>query len=452
MTRLLSGMRAVAQSTVSVALVDGASLAVFRVAFGLVMVWESYRYLSKGWVTEYFVAPLWNFPYVGFEWVVALPGDGMHWLFVLLGVAGLFIALGLYYRTAAILFLPSFTYIFLIDQAVYLNHFYLVLLIATLLAVAPLHRCYSVDGAASPQQTCPAWVLWLFRFQFGLVYLFAGVAKINGDWLAGEPLTTWLADHAILSALPEFQFRILVSILAWGGLIVDLLMWPALVYARTRPFAVACAVLFHVTNKLLFNIGIFPLLAISGTLLFLDPDWPRRLAARLRRQGVPPLGAHGVAGRAPIAFIAVWIASQLILPLRHHFIPGDVAWTEEGHRFSWRMKLRQKTGELRFDAFDPVSGEAWSLDQNRWLSRFQIEKMLTRPELIYLFAHRVNEEYRATTGRDFEVRIHCMARLNGRGPCRLIDRDVDLIRVSLSWWSDSWVTRGCDAERSVSRL
>lgn len=33
---------------------------------------------------------------------------------------------------------------------------------------------------------------------------------------------------------------------------------------------------------------------------------------------------------------------QILYPLRHHLYPGDVTWNELGHRYSWRMKLRDK--------------------------------------------------------------------------------------------------------------
>ena len=51
-------------------------------------------------------------------------------------------------------------------------------------------------------------------------------------------------------------------------------------------------------NHFLFNIGIFPWVAMAGTLLFLEPDWPRRAARftkglALRAVGRVPGAAHG---------------------------------------------------------------------------------------------------------------------------------------------------------------
>jgi vitamin K-dependent gamma-carboxylase len=41
---------------------------------------------------------------------------------------------------------------------------------------------------------------------------------------------------------------------------------------------------FHLANHFLFNIGIFPWVAMAGTLMFLEPDWPRRALGWLRLQ------------------------------------------------------------------------------------------------------------------------------------------------------------------------
>ena len=53
--------------------VDIASLAAFRVLFGLVMAAGTIRFLAKGWVTELYLRPRFHFPYPGFEWVRPWP-------------------------------------------------------------------------------------------------------------------------------------------------------------------------------------------------------------------------------------------------------------------------------------------------------------------------------------------------------------------------------------------
>ena len=45
------------------------------------MMIEVYRYLSKGWVSDYWISPQYLFNYPGFYFLEALPGDGMIYLF-----------------------------------------------------------------------------------------------------------------------------------------------------------------------------------------------------------------------------------------------------------------------------------------------------------------------------------------------------------------------------------
>lgn len=40
--------------------------------------------------------------------------------------------------------------------------------------------------------------------------------------------------------------------------------------------------------------------------------------------------------------MVLFLCHQIIVPLRSHFYEGTVAWNEKGHRWSWRMKLRDK--------------------------------------------------------------------------------------------------------------
>ena len=255
--------------------VDIASLACFRIVFGAIMLWEVIRYFSHGWIERYFITPTFHFTFYGFGWVQPWPGDGMYWHFFALGVLALLIMVGFLYRLSAALFFLGFTYVFLLDQARYLNHFYLVCLLSLLMVLIPAHRALSVDALARPSlraATAPAWALWLLRAQVGLVYFYAGVAKLNGDWLRGEPIRDWLAyrtDFPIIG--PLFTQEPVMWMFAYGGLLLDLLLAPLLLWRRTRWFAFALAVLFHLLNAGLFSIGIFPWLMIAATVMFFPP-------------------------------------------------------------------------------------------------------------------------------------------------------------------------------------
>ena len=372
--------------------VDAASLAVFRIAFGGLLLWEVWKYVANGWIARYYVDPAFHFTYDGFEWVQPWPGPWMYVHFVILGVLAACIALGACYRLATALFFLGFSYVFLLEQARYLNHLYLVCLLGFLLIIVPAHRALSFDAWLRPRQR--------LRHRPGLGALGASIpgrrpVRLRRDRQAERRLAgrravrTWLIERSAQSVLgPWLAQEWLVSTLCYGGLLFDLAIVPLLLWRRTRAVALVAALAFHLTNAYLFTIGIFPWLMIAATLLFLPPDWPRRVGRmdltpsrcaarnRLRRHHLrrgegsnAPSPSHGApspreqgraralpqlqprsgsGSRVVLAVLAVYVAVQLLVPLRHLLYPGDVAWTEEGHRFSWRMKLREKEQTLEF--------------------------------------------------------------------------------------------------------
>src|SRR6185503_2026118 len=275
----------------------------------------------------------------------------------------------------------------------------LISLVSLLMVFIPAHHAFSLDarwGFTRPSDTAPAWALWLLRAQVGLVYLFGGVAKLNSDWLQGEPVRGWLAPHAGLPVVgPWMGQEWLVWVFAYGGLFFDLAVTPALLWRRTRPWAFAAAVLFHLTNSVVFRIGIFPWFMIAATSLFFAPDWPRRWL-RTPRQSTAGVARGGgekprswTVSRKVLALLGTYLAVQSLVPLRHFLYQGNVNWTEEGHRFSWRMKLRDKVGEARFFVTAKDTGDTRAADPTRYLTAAQLDEMSTRPDMILQFAHHL---------------------------------------------------------------
>ena len=256
--------------------------------FGLIMLVECWRFWSKGWIERHYIAPQFFFKYYGFEWVEPWPGDGMYWHFAVLAVVSLLIMLGVLYRVATVVFFFAFTYIFLLDQARYLNHFYLVILISFLLMLVPANARW--------RDTIPAWAVWLFLLQFEVMYIYAGVVKINPDWLRLEPMGMWLARRDDFFLLGEYFFQQdwVVALAAYGAIALHIIGAPLLLVKATRGWVMAIYFAFHLMNHFMFNIGIFPWVAMAGTLLFLEPDWPKRaagVASRMLRRR--PAAAHG---------------------------------------------------------------------------------------------------------------------------------------------------------------
>jgi vitamin K-dependent gamma-carboxylase len=427
--------------------VDVASLVFFRVAFGAIMLWEVYRHLAFGWVRFYYIEPEFKFTYYGFGWVQLWFGEWLYLHFLALGLLAFFIAVGFMYRLSMALFFVGFTYVFLLDQTLYLNHFYLVCLVSFLMIFIPAHRALSVDAWLRPRlrsEKVPAWALALLVAQIGIVYFYGGLAKLNGDWLRGEPMRLWLFERQDLPLAGRFfTEEWAVYFFSYGGLLLDLLVVPFLLWRRTRLAAFGFVLFFHLTNWQLFDIGIFPWFMIAATLLFFSPSWPRALG-RLRLAELPSLGAWRRVLNGPrngAAATGGLRPGQYAIPLRHFLYPGNVSWTEEGHNFSWHMKLRDKDAVVRFVAVDPASGERWRIDaQGEYgLTEDQVFEMAAEPDMILQFAHHVSEDLERRGFGDVEVRAVGEASLNGRDYQPLVDPAADLSEKPRNMAPADWI-------------
>lgn len=411
--------------------VDLASLALFRMVLGVTLFVEVLRYAGYGWIHRYYIEPTYYFTYPGFSWVRPWPGDGMYWHFGVMGVAAVCVALGLGYRLAMPVYALGISYVFLLDQTQYLNHIYLVCILCWQMSVIPAHRLWSLDvrlGRTRATDTVPRWTLWLIVGQLSVVYFFGGVAKLDGDWLTGAPGSAFLTNWELTEPLAGRPWAAVTF--AVLGMLFDLLIAPALLWRRSRPFATVAVALFHLTNAKLFSIGIFPWLMLAATILFYPPAWPRRFLNRAKVRTLP----EPVSARAQpwiVAGLAVWFAVQLLLPLRHWLYPGEVNWSELGHNFSWHMKLRNKSGELRLFAVNPRTGERMELDLREHLNPRQRRKMSTRPHMIQQFARNLGDRLERQTGVPLQITVWSKVSLNGREPALMIDPNADLRTASL---------------------
>ncbi|MBT8144592.1 MAG: HTTM domain-containing protein [Gammaproteobacteria bacterium] len=449
--------------------VDIASLVFFRVCMGVIMLVEVYRYFDHNWIKRFYMDPDFYFTYYGFGWVQPWPGDGMFWHFAALGVLAFMILVGAFYRIAAILFFIGFSYVFLLDQARYLNHFYLVMLISFLMCFVPANRALSVDAWLRPSiraDMIPRWGIALIVAQFEIVLIYAGLVKINPDWLALQPLTLWLAGDTALPLIGWlFAEKWALALGSYGVIVLHVIGAPLLLWRKTRPYVFVLYLCFHLMNHTVFEIGIFPWMTIVGTLMFFPSDWPRRLWQRfalalegtienmrgLRRGAIaamtPDTVPQPVVARMPgkglqtvmVVGFVLWCAGQVLIPLRHYAYPSQVAWSEEGHRFAWRMKLRSKRGSARFVITETRSGQKWGVDLKEYLTRKQRRTMACRPDMILQFAHHLRDKMNAADVPDVKVTADIFCSLNGRTPKRLIDPDVDLAAEERTLASVDWI-------------
>lgn len=432
--------------------VDISSLVFFRILFGLLMFYEVTRYLSRDWIAKYWIEPKYHFTYWPFDFLKPLPGDGMYLLFYFLGFLAVCIVIGLFYRLSMLLFWLCFSYIFLLEQTRYMNHFYLVVIISFVMIFIPAHTSTSVDSKIFKNirsETAPAWALWLARFMVGLPYFFGGVAKINADWLQGQPLKIWLSwktDFPLIGSL--FHHDWMAIIMAYSGLLLDLLIVPALLYKKTRKWGFLLIVMFHLMNSRLFSIGIFPWFMIAATSLYFNPDWFRKLVNAVSGNSwllsTEMLKNHetntGLSRKqkVTVSLLMIWVGIQTILPLRHFFIPGVVHWTEEGHRYSWHMKLRTKSSRGEYLVKDKKTGLVQLVNQSDYLSKRQMNKIGDRPYLVWQFCQIIKKDYQKR-GYDVAVYANIQSSLNGRKYQQLIDSTIDLASVPRPFFPVSWI-------------
>ena len=430
--------------------VDAASVIAFRSIFGLVALAAVIRFFGHGWIDSLYIDPAYRFTYLGLSWVQPWPGWGMYAHFAGLGLLSVGMVAGYRPRICSALFFLGFTYLELLDRTTYLNHHYLMSLISLLLAFLPVQR-----------RTVSAWAIWALRAQVGVVYVFAGIAKLNPDWLLNAmPMRIWLYHHGDLPIIGALLQEVWAAYaMSWSGALFDLAIFPALLWRRSLPFAYGGLVAFHLATWMLFpQLGLFPWLMIGLGTIFFAPDWPGRLLrarqfpARRYVDATRPTQPKPWVARIAVVALALFAAVQLALPLRHYLYPGNVRWTEEGYLFAWRVMLTEKVGFVRYRVREPGTGQSWLVEPGEYLTPMQSERMAFQPEMIRQTAHLIADDFANRGHGDVTVAADAFVTFNGRPNARLIDPTVDLATVRPGIGPKSWVVpHGADVPVPTAR-
>lgn len=431
--------------------VSAAPLAVFRIFFGGMMCAGIIRFWSKGWIAEFYILPQFFFKYYGFEWVRPL-GNYTYLLFALCALFALMLALGYRYRIAAPGFFLTFTYLELMDKTYYLNHYYFISLVAFLLIFLPADAYFSIDARRNPRkafQTVPAWSIDALKLMLALVYFYAGLAKLNSDWLLrASPLNIWLPvkyDIFLLGFLMDktwFHFA-----MSWAGAAYDLSIPFLLFNRRTRWFAFALVVIFHLFTRILFPIGMFPYIMILSSTIFFSPALHHKFLAlcasvcRFKKSFFDngkalPARPHR---RAVLILIALFFCLQLLLPWRYCLYPGELFWTEQGYRFSWRVMLVEKAGIADFKIVDKKNGQFFYVDNNEFLTLRQQKQMAFQADFILAYARFLGDTYKKRGIEAPQVFVDNFVTLNGRISAPYIDPEVDLYQKKESFKPKNWI-------------
>ncbi|WP_018127258.1 HTTM domain-containing protein [Balneola vulgaris] len=432
---------------------SAAPLAVFRILFGIMMLWSIIRFATNGWIQKLYIEPTYFFSYYGFEWVKPL-GSYTYLLFILCGLSTIGITLGYRYRASILLFFLSFTYIELMDKTTYLNHYYFISVLSFLMIWLPANAHFSLDAKRIPElrvKEIPQWCVDAIKLLIGIVYFYAGLAKLNSDWLfKAMPLQIWLPakyDIPLLGSL--FQQEWTHYAFSWAGAIYDLSIPFLLLWKRTRAIAFILVITFHVLTGVLFPIGMFPYIMIASATIFFSPELHERVLAKLRKgtsflkipkaeQGSYAFSSDLVK-KTSLGVVSVLLIAQLLIPFRFLLYPGNLYWTEEGYRFSWRVMLMEKAGYANFKVVDPETGRQFYIDNSRFLTSFQEKQMATQPDFILEYAYFLEDYYKNEGIKDPQIYVESYVALNGRSSQPYVDPNVDLTTITPSLKHRTWI-------------
>lgn len=431
--------------------IDNAPLVIFRILFGILIAAECYGSIATGWVRKTLVEPAFTFTLPGFEWLQPLPGNGMYYYYAIMGTMGILICLGYYYRIAMLTFSIMWSAVYFMQTTSYNNHYYLLMIINFVMFLLPAHTYASLDVIRNPsikKLTMPRWISLIMILHMAVVYFFATKAKFYPDWLDGTFTRRLFTGRAYIET-PNDIFRQpwIHLFIAYSGIVFDGLVVPLLLFKRTRIFAFIASLFFHIFNSITLKIGIFPYFALAFGLFFFEPNKLKKLFLWKKPFSDVKKLPLDFSYKNILYFIFIpHFIIQMALPLRHHFIEGNVFWTEEGHRHSWRMMLRSRSGTIKFMVEDKSTGEREKYDLIKKVSNKQINNVTSKPDAIWQMAQRIKKEY-SKQGKDVAVYVDCRVSLNGRKSKVFIDPNIDLTLVKFNIWKhNDWIILYNDEE------
>lgn len=436
-------------------------LIIYRIVFGLTMFFSTCRFVIKGWIHDLYLTPKYFFTYLWFDWVNPISEDFIYIAFIILIICSILITLGLLYRASAIIFFLLFTYIELIDKTNYLNHYYFISLISFIIIFLPANKLFSLDikfNFVKKKTTISAWKINIIKFQIGIVYFFAGIAKINYHWLfEAQPLTNWLkhqSDFPLIGNL--LTYDITAFLFSWFGALFDLCIFFILISKKWRVFGYFLVVIFHVMTSIMFPIGVFPLVMIASTLIFFSDQLHISILKFLSKKNesleltiIQNSELEENNRILKVLFIAFFVL-QLLLPLRYLLYPGKLFWTEQGYRFSWRVMLIEKAGYAQFFIHEPKMDRKMLIDNKKYLTAQQEKMMATQPDMILQFAHFISSEFKDSTIIETNGEIICMGEkpkvtaqvkvsLFNKGSKDFVNSNIDLSKEERGLKNKEWI-------------
>lgn len=272
-----------------------------------------------------------------------------------------------------------------------------------------------------------AYIKWTIVLQLLIVYVFASVAKLYGDWLDFSMIKVLMEPkkgYPVVGAVLQHPW--LHAIIGTAGILFDLFIVPALLWKPTRKTAFLFSIFFHLFNSVIFQIGIFPYLALAFSVFFFEPETTRNLFFKAKRAIIPSGIEYPPYKNILLVGGLLYFAIQLALPLRHYAFTDEVLWTEEGHRMSWRMMLRSRSGKGDFRVLDKKTLESFRINPKDYLTKGQERKVFSYPDFAWQFAQYLKAEF-GKQNRDVAVYLeNSKLSINGKPYAPFIDSQTDL--------------------------
>ncbi|XP_015126755.1 vitamin K-dependent gamma-carboxylase [Diachasma alloeum] len=460
---------------------DAASLGVARALFGLCMVIDVVEERGLSDIDlKWRGAHACHFPLIHTMNQPSLPHMIVLYTLMWLGAFG--IMLGFLFKLSCACFVLPYWYIFILDKSFWNNHSYLYGIVSTLLWGTGANRYCSLDSRLSRKpSTVPHWNYFILKFQFFLLYFFAGLKKSSSEWLEGYSMTN-LSEHWVFD-----PFKLIMTteqtdflIVHWFAFIFDLTVGFWLLFDRTRiPAMIFCAA-FHLMNSRLFSIGMFPYVCLATMGLFCHVSWPRRIipsltssrsfaacenvdsntenSSEIRKKSVSawlprPIPPEKPKPKRPnkqqkmvVSFLLLHIILQLFLPYSHFITKGYNNWVSGLYGYSWDMMVHNwDTILVVVRVHDNESNEDHFVDPQAWV---QNEKWSKHPDMVIQYSQclksqllRKKQQVLRSAGRtkdtsewsrlssNLSIYIDVRCSLNSRFQQRMFDPTVDMLRV-----------------------
>ena len=423
--------------------VSGITISIFRILFGIILSLQSVYWVITGFIQKNIIDPTFLFPFI--KNVTPLSDNFMlYGLNGLLVISPILMIINKFYKIGLLIYLLSFTYLWVLCQGYFNNHYYLISIICFLLlfSKSPFSRIEKIR--------VPQFHLYSLIFLIVVVYIIAGINKINPYWLYDVQPMTYILSKA---GLNESSF--LIPLLSYLGLFFDLFIGPILLFKKTRNYGIVFSVFFHVLNFIIFllvggEIGFFPFIMIATLILFIEPSWieERLLTNNARILSRQNLNVHLT------YLLLVFLSLQIIIPFRHFFFKGYVDYNGIGQRFSWRLKNMYKEpvtqpGLINFTVLTS-SGDTVSTFHLRNINKASIiltdrqkTNLIYYPNMIPVFAKKIEDKFQESiNNKNFDFIIHgeCEIGFMGRNAELLFSPEIDLTKISsLSHKTNSWL-------------